>query len=244
MSIELQQGANTAILERNLMISIGWNKESAIEADVSAFLINSSGTVRDDQDFIFYNQTQTVCGGLVLDPEYHRERRLFRAFLDRIPDTVNKLVFIITVAIDSDIALQPHCGQLGMVYIDISDQSNQQLLRFNLQPSGEERALMLGELYRHQGTWKFRAVGQGYNGGLDILAASFGVSIQNPVANSHIDHAIAASSTLPSKQVWTEKATELQRALRQFLPQIKAAVANGANESNTRMILDRILLDV
>jgi hypothetical protein len=109
---------------------------------------------------------------------------------------------------------------------------------------GKERALILGELYRYQGAWKFRAVGQGYNNGLDALATSFGVNIQNAANSSKKENAVELANRLPSKRDWTKRAVKLQQALQKFLLQINAAVANNANESNTRMILDRILLDV
>lgn len=244
MSIELKQGANAAILDQNLAIAIDWNADILLEADASAFLINSAGKVRNDQDFIFYNQTQTNCGGLFLNTAPNYAQRSFRVALDRIPDDVMKLVFTVTIATAANAEGCPHCGMMGTISIWALNPEEIELMRFNLNTIGKERALILGELYRYQGTWKFRAVGQGYNDGLDALATSFGVNIQNAASGNKKENAVELTNRLPSKREWTKRAVKLQQALQKFLPQINAAVANNANESNTRMILDRILLDV
>lgn len=244
MGIELKQGANTAILDQNIAIAIGWNADASLEADASAFLVNAAGKVRNDQDFIFYNQTQTSCGGLLLDTTPTHAQRSFRVALERIPEDVIKLVFTVTIATAPNAEGCPHCGMMGNISIWALNQEEVELMRFDLKTMGKERALILGELYRYQGAWKFRAVGQGYNNGLDALATSFGVNIQNAANSSKKENAVELANRLPSKRDWTKRAVKLQQELQKFLPQINAAVANNANESNTRMILDRILLDV
>jgi stress response protein SCP2/predicted type IV restriction endonuclease len=244
MTIELAQGANAAITESQINIIISWQTTTAIEADASAFLVNAAGQVRTDEDFIFYNQAASVCGGLTLVTSTPNQRQ-FRALLNKLPTDIAKVVFTITIAGNTDASGCPHCGMMNHLLIQMSTASGSELLRFQPKILGKERALILGELYRHQGGWKFRAVGQGYNGGLDILANSFGVSIQTEAAahNPNVQ-TLECNNRAASKHAWAKKAATVQHSLRAFLPQISAAVTNGANESNTRMILDRILIDV
>lgn len=246
MGVELQQGANAPIQKDHVLIGIGWGAGAALEADVSAFLVDASDKVRSDQDFVFYNQPETPCGSLAMEPDFDRDRCAFRAWLDRVPNDVAKIVFTITIGTEADADGRPHCGMMNGLYIRVAQPTGEDLIRFPLTHINQERALMLGDLYRHQGAWKFRAVGQGYNGGLEALAASFGVNIGEPDAESATgqDGVVEIGGRVPPREVWIEKARAMQQALRAFLPQISAAVANGINESNTRMILDRILIDV
>ena len=246
MSHELQQGANASIQDGHILIGIGWDTDVPLEVDASAFLVGAHGTVRNDQDFIFYNQPTTPCGSVTLDRVPGADRRMFRVMLARVPQAVAKIVFAITLGADAEGDSDPHCGMMRHLYIRLSRPSGEELMRFGVANLGQERALMLGDLYRHQGGWKFRAVGQGYEGGLGALASALGVNIEQPsVAPSEdADKAVTLARRKSSGQVWSEKALALQQTLRTWLPQIQAAVDSQANESNTRMILDRLLMDV
>lgn len=252
MGLELQQGANAPLVHNRILVGIGWDAGLSWDIDACAFLIGSTGQVRHDQDFVFYNQAETPCGSLILESEPDDDQRRFRAFLDRVPEDVTKIIFTVTLATEPDVEGCPHCGLLDQLYIRLTDLAGEdELIRFDLKPAGRERALMLGDLYRHQGTWKFRAVGQGYNGGLDTLATALGVNLQSSTAeetevseDDRTNPAVTLSRRRSPKQVRAEKAEALQKALRRFLPQIRAAVDNQLNESNTRMILDKILMDV
>ncbi|AFL73815.1 TerD family protein [Thiocystis violascens] len=246
MGTELQQGANAPIADKSVMIGVGWDADIPWDIDVSAFLMGASGKVRSDQDFVFYNQTETPCGSLCLESDHESDQRAFRALLARVPEDVSKIVFTITIGANSGADDCPHCGMIEQLYIRVTNLSGEDLIRFNVTNVGQERALMLGDLYRHQGSWKFRAVGQGYNGGLDALATALGVTIQKtPVdIDDHREDVVTLSRRRNPKQIWTEKAVALQQSLRRFLPQIQAAVDGQINESNTRMIIDKMLMDV
>jgi stress response protein SCP2 len=178
MGTALQQGANAQLAHQRVMVGIGWDDGLSWDVDACAFMIGASGRVRHDQDFVFYNQAETPCGSLVLESDTDGDRRRFRALLDRVPEDVTKITFTVTVAVESEADGAPHCGLLDQLYIRLTDLSGEEeLIRFDLKPTGHERALMLGDLYRYQGGWKFRAVGQGYSGGLDTLATTLGVNI-------------------------------------------------------------------
>ena len=246
MEFNLQQGANAPVQADQVLIGVGWGTDVPWDIDASAFLVDSSGKVRNDQDFVFYNQPETPCGSLSIDSSLDVDRCTFRAWLDRVPSDVKKIVFTVTIGAEADADGRPHCGMIGGLYIRVTDSSGVDLIRFDLTDLRQERALMLGDLYRHQGAWKFRAVGQGYTGGLDALASALGVSIQKQAPENETSIspcAVTLNRRRSPKQVWAEKAEALQQVLRRFLPQIKAAVEGQINESNTRMILDRILMD-
>ncbi|MBK5962951.1 stress protein [Thiocystis minor] len=270
MSLVLSKGANAPIARLAVLIGIGWEASDAWEIDASAFLVGANGRVRGDHDFIFYNQTKTPCGSLQLDSNPPTDQRHFQAMLENVPEDVAKIIFIITIGSDVDANGCPHCGMLGGIYIRVATtgdgkgddkEGDDELLRFDPSDIGRERALMLGELYRYQGNWKFRAIGQGYNGGLDALATELGVDVQQDDSSADDDDyaadPTAISSATPankpvvalkrrrtSREIWEDRLVAFHRALCNFLPQIEAAVVNQSNESNTRMILDRMLLDV
>jgi stress response protein SCP2/predicted type IV restriction endonuclease len=249
MGLELKKGANAPIHDDHVLIGIGWEADGPWDIDASAFLVDASGKVRNDRDFIFYNQTATPCGGITLDANPGSDQRLFRARLDRVHEDISKVVFTVTIGTDVDANGSPHCGMLGRLCIRVVQADGDELLRFDLTDIGQERALMMGDLYRHQGIWKFRAVGQGYQGGLGALASALGVNIQAPTtelveASEKSSPSISLGRRKTSKDIWSEKAIALQQALRKYIPQIQAAADSQINESNTRMILDRILMDV
>lgn len=83
MGVELQQGANAPIQKDHVLIGVGWGTNTGLEADVSAFLVDAAGKVRNDQDFVFYNQPETPCGSLAIDPDFDGDRCAFRAWVFR-----------------------------------------------------------------------------------------------------------------------------------------------------------------
>ncbi len=161
--------------------------------------------------------------------------------------------------------------------------SGRELLKFEAKGDlASETALLLGELYFREGHWKFRAVGQGYSGGLDSLARGFGVGLEEPggdgmevpctdetedpevlmdsqVPKTLVDlSARSSENDLPSAEktslakkkrrsssdVLAERATEIRMKMKPILCEINSALHQGANESATRLILDKILQEV
>ena len=98
--------------------------------------------------------------------------------LSKVPQEVAKIVFAVTIHEG-----QQNSQNFGMVdkaYIRVinQDANAEELARFDLSEDGStEVAMIFGELYRHSGEWKFKAVGQGFSGGLGALAASYGVAV-------------------------------------------------------------------
>ncbi|VAW87216.1 hypothetical protein MNBD_GAMMA16-1099 [hydrothermal vent metagenome] len=156
------------------------NTGQASELDVSAFLLTAEGVVRSDSDFIFYNQPQAKGGGIKLVSE-DNESQYFTVDLNVIPAEIQKIAFVMTipVAFSSAFALSIKIENAMEFHPD----------RKNMQ----EKSLILAELYRHKGAWKFRALGQGFKGGLAPLATGYGVEIDDD------DEAVSAVPVPPQK---------------------------------------------
>jgi len=144
-------------------------------------LLGANGKIRNDADFIFYNQLKSVDGSI----EHKGDNRtgagdgddeVLKVDLSRIPVDVDKVVFIVTIH-DAD-ARKQNFGQVGGSFIRVVNEiSGAEVVRYDLaEDASTETAMVFAELYRSSGEWKFRAVGQGYAGGLKALANSYGMN--------------------------------------------------------------------
>ncbi|MBF0159105.1 MAG: TerD family protein [Magnetococcales bacterium] len=179
MTTALSQGANAPLLPSVIVVAVGWQPVSASgrELDAAALLLNDVGKVRSDADMIFYNQTQSADGSVVTAAACQGEQR-FTIDLARLAHDVARVVLTLTIQ-DGHPAVS--FDQLTRVSVDVHDGSGNHLLHYDAQPQGRlESALILAEIYRRAGNWKFRAVGQGFVGGLAPLARHFGVVVDEP----------------------------------------------------------------
>lgn len=165
----LVAGANAPLGAADAEVTIRWSPEviQGSEVDVSAFLLTATGRVRGDHDFIFYNQPEGAAGAIHLSGSANT--RTFRVRTGALPADIEKIAFAATLH------GQARFADAREITITVS-----QTATFTPETSGRgEKALILGELYKRNGLWKFRAVGQGFNGGLGPLATSFGVDVQD-----------------------------------------------------------------
>jgi tellurium resistance protein TerD len=190
MALSLQKGANLSLSKTDpslskLLIGLGWDPRATdgteFDLDASAFLLSSSGKVRSDADFIFYNQLKSADGSI----EHTGDNRtgagdgddeLLRVDLSRVPADIDKVVFTVTIH-EAD-ARKQNFGQVGGAFIRIVNEvTGAEVVRYDLaEDASTETAMIFAELYRNNGEWKFRAIGQGYAGGLKALANSFGMN--------------------------------------------------------------------
>lgn len=242
-----------------LLIWLNWDLRETLpsEIDVSLFLLAENGKVAGDADFIFYNQRTSESGHVrhlsTADAELKNGKAGFLIDIARIPADVHRLSISLTYYGDEPKA--PLQTALTQSVIEIHDSySGQTLAEYEFTDDvQEETALILGELYRHAGSWKFRAIGQGFIGGLSALAAHFGVCLTEPLPSEPSDNSIpeeyvGAGLQIRRKrrtpnEVLAEQTQQLKESLSRFLPQIYAACQAQENETRTRMILDRILQD-
>lgn len=191
MAISLTKGGNVNLSKEaptltKMAVGLGWNPRAtdgqAFDLDAIAFLLNDSGRVRKDQDFIFFNNLKSSDGSV----EHVGDNRtgagdgddeVINVDLTRIPPDVSKVVFCATIYEGQ--ARSQNFGQVNNAYIRVvNGVGGAEVARYDLSEDGStETAMIFGELYKHNGEWKFRAVGQGFAGGLGPLAASYGVSV-------------------------------------------------------------------
>lgn len=191
MSISLSKGGNISLSKtdpslKNVIVGLGWDARPTdgadFDLDASAFMVKDDGKVRSDSDFIFYNQTKSGCGSI----EHTGDNRTGAGdgddeavivLLDKIPADIQRVVFCVTIH-EADVRKQ-NFGQVNHAYVRIVNKdSNNEVARYDLsEDASVETAMIFGEIYRHSGEWKFKAVGQGYAGGLAALARQYGISI-------------------------------------------------------------------
>ena len=173
MTSLLIPGQNTALKNKRLTVTLGQNPNtSGLVFDSSAYLLSDNGKVPDDSCFLFYGQTSVANGAARLDPENHQ----FTLSLDDIPASIDRIA--LTLTIDQGIKKKQDFTHIKQVSLVIHDESSEIQFPFETRNS-PETALILGEFYRRNGSWKFRAIGQGFLGGLGPLAKSFGVDIKD-----------------------------------------------------------------
>ncbi|MDO4435046.1 MAG: TerD family protein [Cardiobacteriaceae bacterium] len=191
MAISLQKGGNVSLSKQDpnlkqLLIGLGWDTRQTagtdFDLDGSAFLLNSNGKVRSEADFIFYNQLQSADGSVEHSGDNRTgagdgddETLLIR--LDKLSPDVEKIA--ITVTIHDAASRGQNFGQVKSAFVRcINQETGEELARFDLsEDASVETAMIFGEIYRHQGEWKFRAVGQGFADGLLGLARYYGVPL-------------------------------------------------------------------
>jgi tellurite resistance protein TerA len=178
---DLQQGGNAAVPGDALTIAFAWTVAGGrdVDADASAYLLTASGKVRGDTDMVFYNQPEGGSGGIRFVSS--GDKGSFEVDLARLPAEIEKIVFCVTIheaqAKGQTLAL------LDGAEISVAPSGGATALRFGPALAGaSEAAMTFGELYRRNDQWKFRAVGQGFNGGLAPLARSFGIDVAEEAA--------------------------------------------------------------
>lgn len=191
MALSLQKGGNISLSKQDanlqrILVGLGWDPRNtdgqAFDLDASAFLLTAGGRVRGDHDFIFYNQLRSAEGSV----EHTGDNRTgvgdgddesVRVDLTKVPAEIEKIA--VAVTIDQADVRRQNFGQVGGAFIRIlNEDTGQELTRYDLgEDFSTETAVIFGEIYRHGGEWKFRAVGQGFAGGLGPMARNYGVNV-------------------------------------------------------------------
>ncbi|MCX4669099.1 TerD domain-containing protein [Streptomyces sp. NBC_01381] len=174
----MPKGSNVPVPAPAVRIELGWSSGPGVpDADASALLLASSGKVRSDDDFIFYNQAVHSSGAVRHEGKKTEGGRVTDALavdLARVEPAIETVV----LAASTDGGT---FGQVPGLFIRVVDAANGvEIARYDSEDATVETAFVLGELYRRQGAWKFRAVGQGYGSGLEGLATDYGISVDEP----------------------------------------------------------------
>ncbi|MEU3183808.1 TerD family protein [Streptomyces sp. NPDC006923] len=193
-SMSMLKGANLPVPVPAVRVELGWRSApGAPDVDASALLL-VSGKVRSDADFVFYNQPSHASGAV------HHEGK--RTGADGVTDTLTVDLGQVEHAVERIVlAASADGGDFGRVrglHVRVLDAAaGTEIARYDSQDATVETAFVLGELYRRQGSWKFRAVGQGYSSGLAGLATDFGISVDEPGPGTAAAPAVPAASPEP-----------------------------------------------
>ncbi len=194
MGVNLSKGQRVS-LEKNMqmaLIGLGWDTNkydggADFDLDASAFLIGANGKVRSDDDFIFYGNLKSKDGSVThtgdnLTGEGEGDDEVLIIDFSKVPADVEKIA--ITVTIYDAQARGQNFGQVSNAYVRVARMANAndmvgtEVLKFDLvEEFSIETALVVCEIYKSNGEWKFNAVGAGYQGGLEALCRSFGVNV-------------------------------------------------------------------
>lgn len=191
MAISLQKGGNVSLSKTdpglvNALVGLGWDARStdgtAFDLDASVFLVGENGKVLSDAHFVFYNNKTSPDGATVhsgdnLTGAGEGDDEQVSINLPGVDPKVQRLVFAVTIH-DAE-ARKQNFGQVRNAFMRIVNKdSNTEIARFDLSEDySTETAMVFGEVYRNGAEWKFKAVGQGFAGGLKALATDHGVSI-------------------------------------------------------------------
>lgn len=191
MPISLQKGGNINLSKEapglsKIVLGLGWKPRvtdgAAFDLDASAFMLADSGKVRSDADFIFYSQKSSSCGSVNHAGDNRTgdgdgDDEVIKVDLTKVPSDVSRIAFTVTIY-EHDKRGQ-NFGQVQNAYIRVvNENGNAEIARYDLtEDASTVTAMIFGELYRNGADWKFKAVGQGFDGGLSTLANNFGVNV-------------------------------------------------------------------
>lgn len=191
MAISLSKGGRISLSKedptlKKVHVGLGWDERTtdgaAFDLDASAFLLNESGKVRSDTDFIFYNQLRSPCGAVEhtgdnLTGSGEGDDEVVLVDLTKVPNDLQKISFTVTIH-EADKRRQ-NFGQVANAFIRlVNADTGNEVVRYDLSEDySTETAMIFGEIYRQGGEWRFSAVGQGYAGGLAAMCQQFGVKI-------------------------------------------------------------------
>ena len=168
--MQLAKGQKIPLNENFLKIKFE-RPTSALEIDIAAFLTDSTGKVAGDEDFVFYGNKNHVSGGVI-----HNNDDSIDIYLERVPRHVEKISLTATIY-DADKRRQ-NFGMIRGATLKILSLYDE-IATFPLENFSVETAIVLGEVYRYRGKWKFNATGAGFSGGLAALCNNFGIEVKD-----------------------------------------------------------------
>ncbi|MEA1969350.1 MAG: TerD family protein [Thermodesulfobacteriota bacterium] len=194
MAVSLSKGGRVSLTKEapglsKIHVGLGWDNRTtdgaAFDLDASVFLLNASGKVRNDSDFVFYSNLKAVNGAVEhlgdnLTGEGEGDDEIVKINLTQIETDaadIEKFAFLVTIH-EAESRGQ-NFGQVQNAFIRIvNDDDNVELVRYDLSEDfSMETAIVFGEVYKKNNEWRFSAIGQGYTGGLGAACADYGVEI-------------------------------------------------------------------
>ena len=192
MAINLSKGQKVDLTKGNpelkhLIIGLGWDVNQfdsgiAFDLDASAFMLGANGKTISETEFIFYGNLEHPSKAVKhlgdnLTGEGDGDDEQIRVDLSKIPENVQKITFSVTIY-DAE-GRRQNFGQVSNSFIRIvNEANNNELIHYDLgEDFSMETAVVVGELYRYNGEWKFNAIGSGFQGGLAALCGHYGIDV-------------------------------------------------------------------
>lgn len=193
MPINLTKGQKVDLTKGNpslkkVMVGLGWDVNvfdsgADFDLDAAAFMLGENGKCPTEKEFIFYGNLAHASEALQhmgdnLTGEGDGDDEQILVDLTKIPSNISKIAFTVTIY-DSDVRRQ-NFGQVSNSFIRMVDETTgTELIRYDLgEDFSIETAVVVGELYRHNGEWKFNAIGSGFQGGLAALCGHYGIEVE------------------------------------------------------------------
>lgn len=192
MAVSLKKGQKVDLTKTNpglkeILIGLGWDTNkydggSDFDLDASVFLLGANGKVASDDDFVFYSNLKHKSDSVEhlgdnLTGAGEGDDEEIKIDLSKVPAEVEKIDFTVTIY-EADERKQ-NFGQVENAFIRVVNSvTNEELIRYDLgEDFSIETAVVIGELYRNKGEWKFNAIGSGFSGGLAALGKNYGVNV-------------------------------------------------------------------
>ncbi|MBT3155468.1 TerD family protein [Streptomyces sp. CHD11] len=183
MTHAMLKGSNVPLEATTVRAVLRWSPGQGVpDVDASALLLGLDGRVRSDEDFVFYNQPRHPSGQVWRLGKKRVAEHLTDTIQTDLAGVEAGVGRILLIASADDVTFD-RVRALRILLYDAQDADGEALAHFDIKPeTGEETALICGELYRRGDGWKFRALGEGYSNGLEGLATDFGISVEEPEA--------------------------------------------------------------
>lgn len=192
MAVSLKKGQKVDLTKTNpglkeILIGLGWDTNkydggSEFDLDTAAFMLGGNGKVASDGDFVFYGNLKHASGSVEhlgdnLTGAGEGDDEQIKIDLSKVPESVEKIDFTVTIYEAEE--RKQNFGQVENAFIRVvNTANNEELIRYDLgEDFSVETAVVIGELYRNKGEWKFNAIGSGFSGGLAALCNNFGVNV-------------------------------------------------------------------
>lgn len=190
MPVNLSKGGTVSLSKEApglaaILAGLGWDNRVSdgkpFDLDASVFLLGADGKCASDAAFIFYNNKKSADGSVEhmgdnTTGQGDGDDEVVKIDLAKVPEAITRLVFAVTIHEAKE--RSQNFGQVQNAYIRVVNQAGgAELAKYDLsEDASTETAMVFGEVYRHNGEWKFKAVGQGFAGGLGDLARSYGIN--------------------------------------------------------------------
>lgn len=192
MPVNLKKGQKVSLTKDNpgltkVVVGLGWDVNQFdtggdFDLDAAAFLLGDNGRAASSGDFVFYGNLKHASGSVEhlgdnLTGAGDGDDEQIKVDLSKLPGSITRITFTATIYEAEE--RRQNFGMVNNAFIRIYNElTGEELLRYDLgEDFSIETAVVFGELYNHNGEWKFNAIGSGYQGGLAALCANYGVDV-------------------------------------------------------------------